>query len=652
MSPGDSQRLAELIDSVADGTSIDWDAIEGAATDQGERRLLSMLRMVAGVAEVHRSDAPPDEAKPVATVVAQPAALTPTAAGPCGHWGHFQLLRKLGEGSFGEVYHARDTWLDHSVAVKLLKPPLVDRARFLHEARTLARIRHSNVVAIHGADQHEGRLGFWMEFIDGHTLADVVEHEGVRSASEAALIGQHLCQAMAAVHAANIVHRDIKAQNVIRQSGTGRIVLMDFGAGEAMDAERAGRRPKGTPLYLAPELFDGRVATRETDIYALGILLFNLVTSSYPVYGANVEELIRAHRRNARHHLGDMRPDLPDGFVRVVETMLAVDPAQRYHSASAARKALEEVVAPPESRPAPVPIPQPRWMNRISNGAIGIGLAVVVASVLGFASTSAYNLTFRRSGFTGESPWRWWFALGLQVLVSPIIRIALYTIGAMLVVAAARVFSRLVPSVGRAASRTRTACGQFLKERELDDPSLLLQITAGLGALAFAALALYRWNDATIFAMYIDDAPAERFVALEPDNAPLYDVFSRMVELLLFTYGLAAYVVYSHAKRIGTRIPQVTTMYVLAVPALALLLMRALPYRIVYQNESERVDYGDMRCYDIGRRPGMIKLFCPDESPPRNKDVDDTDPALHDRRISESVFTPRDQARVFATTPP
>ena len=222
----------------------------------------------------------------------------------------------------------------------------------------------------------------------------------------------------------------------------------------------------------------------------------------------------------------------------------------------------------------------------------------------------------------------------------------------MLIFAAGRVLCRLFPSVGGAASRTRTACGQFLEQRELDDPSLLLQIVAGFGALAFAALAFYRWNDATIFAMFIDDAPAERFVPLQPDNAPLYDFFSRMVELLLFTYGLAAYVVYSHARRIGARIPQVTTMYVLAVPALALLLMRALPYRIVYQNESERVDYGDMRCYDIGRRPGMIKLFCPEESPPRNKDVEDADPALHDRHISESVFTPRDQARVFATTPP
>src|SRR6267142_1138924 len=451
MSQGDSQRLAELIDSVADGTSIDWGAADAAAMNDEERRLLRMLRVVAGIAEVHRSDAPTAEAKPPAAPLPKHPALTPTADGSLGHWGHFQLLRKLGEGAFGEVYHARDTWLDHSVAVKLLKAPLVDRARFLHEARTLARIRHANVVAIHGADEHDGRLGFWMEFIDGHTLAQVVDREGVRSASEAALIGQHLCQAIAAVHAGNILHRDIKAQNVIRQSGTGRIVLMDFGAGEAMDAERAGHRPRGTPLYLAPELFDGSAATKETDIYALGVLLFNLVTSSYPVYGGTVDELVRAHRRNARHHLGDMRPDLPDDFVRVVETMLAVDPAQRHHSATEARKALEQVVAPPQPVQPPVPTPQAMdWSQVATKWTIGIGFVTVAASIIGFVSTAAYNLTFRRYGFAQEQRLRWWFGLGLQAMVSPAIRIALYATSAMFVVAAARVFCRLCPPVGRA----------------------------------------------------------------------------------------------------------------------------------------------------------------------------------------------------------
>ncbi len=89
-------------------------------------------------------------------------------------------------------------------------------------------------------------------------------------------------------------------------------------------------------------------------------------------------------------------------------------------------------------------------------------------------------------------------------------------------------------------------------------------------------------------------------------------------------------------------------MYVVAVPVVALLLMRAVPYRVVYQNAFERVDYGTMRCYDLGRRQGMVRLFCPDEPPPRIRDKPVTDPALHDRNISESVFTTKGDAKVFA----
>src|SRR6185295_18908476 len=133
---------------------------------------------------------------------------------------------------FGKVYRARDT-LGRDVALKLFsesQAPAIKDDRIRHEARVLASIRHHNIVDIYRADWFDGRFGLSMELIQGRTLADELRARGVFSAEEATLIGLDLCRALAAVHDAGLVHRDVKARNVMREVG-GRIVLMDFGAG-------------------------------------------------------------------------------------------------------------------------------------------------------------------------------------------------------------------------------------------------------------------------------------------------------------------------------------------------------------------------------------------------------------------------------------
>ena len=172
---------------------------------------------------------------------------------------------------------------------------------------------------------------------------------GALDPREAALVGVDLCRAVAAVHKAGLVHRDIKAHNVMRD-GSGRIVLMDFGAGE-IRRERSGAGPAGTPLYLAPELFDGTPATIASDIYSTGVLLFHLVTARYPVEGTTVESIVAAHARRERHHLAGLRADLPDSFSSIVERALERDPARRYRSCDEMQRDLVEVVqqlGPPE----------------------------------------------------------------------------------------------------------------------------------------------------------------------------------------------------------------------------------------------------------------------------------------------------------------
>ena len=278
---------------------------------------------------------------------------------PGGEWGNFTLSRRIGEGSSGEVYLAHDSWLGHDIALKILRAKVAVKAKMLHEARMLVRVRHSHVVTVHGADVHDGRLGFWMDFVDGLTLKEVIQRGGPRSAGEASAWGQDLCRALAAVHSAGIVHRDVKAQNVMRQTQDGRLILMDFGAGEPPDgpARSAGA---GAPQYLAPELLDGGVASRSSDIYALGVLLFHVVSMRFPHEGETREELVEAHARGRRVRLEDVRPDLPASFVDVVERAINRNPALRYASAGemlAALRACSDTgpleVTPPEPLQVP-----------------------------------------------------------------------------------------------------------------------------------------------------------------------------------------------------------------------------------------------------------------------------------------------------------
>ena len=198
----------------------------------------------------------------------------------------------------------------------------------IDEGRLLARVRHPNVVTVHGADRIDGRVGLWMEFVRGRTLEDVLGDQGPFGAEEATLIGLDLCRALSAVHAAGLMHRDVKAQNVMREAG-GRIVLMDFGTGRDDLSDRPAD-VAGTPLYVAPEVLGGAPATAESDIYSVGVLLFHLVTGAYPVKGRTVAEIREAHGQRRRAWLRDARPDLPDTFVQAVERALDVDPDKRY----------------------------------------------------------------------------------------------------------------------------------------------------------------------------------------------------------------------------------------------------------------------------------------------------------------------------------
>jgi RNA polymerase sigma factor (sigma-70 family) len=254
-------------------------------------------------------------------------------------WGSFRLLERIGRGSFGEVFRAHGSRARAEVALKLFRPsPPRTTESVLAEARRLARIRHPNVLRVLGADEHEGRAGMWSELLTGRTLEDLASSEGRPGPRDATVIGIEVCRALAAVHAAGLIHGDVKAANVMR-AACGRIVLMDFGSAAASAGVIASA---GTPIAMAPERLEGGPLTRSTDLYALGVLLYHLVTGRYPVEAKSIEALRCAHRAADIVPLHDRRAGLPMSFLRVVARALSPRPEDRYSSAGEMERALAE----------------------------------------------------------------------------------------------------------------------------------------------------------------------------------------------------------------------------------------------------------------------------------------------------------------------
>ncbi|HUK64322.1 MAG TPA: serine/threonine-protein kinase, partial [Dongiaceae bacterium] len=286
-------------------------------------------------------------------------------------WGSLRVRGRLGEGSFGEVFAAWDPALQREVALKLRRAE-AGTLLWLDEARALARVRHPNVLVVHGADLRDGRAGIWSERVRGRTLEEELEAVGPLPIREATRIARDVASALEAVHRTGLVHGDVTTRNVMLEdaaSETGggadapprRVVLMDFGT--ASDEATPSRL--GTPYAAAPEQLGGGRATPATDVYALGVLLFRMLTGRYPIEASDLAELRDRHAGGKRHTLGELRRGVPNAVARIVDRAMGPDPASRYSSAATMRDALARALG--EFVP-PVPI----WT-------VGVGIVAAVA---------------------------------------------------------------------------------------------------------------------------------------------------------------------------------------------------------------------------------------------------------------------------------
>ena len=318
--------LDEVADAILDGTPIDWADVDSRA-EPATRGLIDELRALAALRSPGRTSDPAGRAQP-------------------DSWGHLRVLECIGRGAFGEVYRAWETRLDREVALKLLRPSGCDDTSppsVIEEGRLLARVRHPNVVTIHGAERIDGRIGLWMELVKGRTLEQALRDDRRFTEREVTRIGVELCGAVSAVHAAGLLHRDIKAQNVM-VAEDGRLVLMDFGTGlELRGAPEMS--VAGTPLYLSPEVLAGGPATVQSDVYSIGVLLYHLLTNAFPVQARDLADLRRAHAAGQRSSLLAARGDVSRRVARVIERALDPEPDRRHRSAESLRASLSAVNA-------------------------------------------------------------------------------------------------------------------------------------------------------------------------------------------------------------------------------------------------------------------------------------------------------------------
>jgi serine/threonine-protein kinase len=312
------------------------------------------LRLVARVSALHRTLVFPGNEAALSSSVLR----STIPAGPddptesFARWGHLRVLARIGSGTSGDVYRAWDTRLDREVALKLLPSRSAatrQTTSIIEEGRLLARVHHPNVVTIYGAEQIGDQVGLWMELVRGETLEQIVAQNKTFGSSDVVTMGVALAHAIAAVHGAGLIHRDIKAHNVML-ADDGRVVLMDFGSGREL-GNVTDKGPVGTPLYMAPELLRDDRATVQSDIYSLGVLLYYVLTATYPVRGRNLSDLRLAHEHGERTDLKAERADVTPELARIIGRAIEPEPARRYQSASELAADLATIELRPEATP-------------------------------------------------------------------------------------------------------------------------------------------------------------------------------------------------------------------------------------------------------------------------------------------------------------
>jgi eukaryotic-like serine/threonine-protein kinase len=312
-------------------------------------RLLDSERRASAAA---KAQPPAPAAQPPLDTVAQPPRPPPDLSQPqVERLGRYSLLREIGRGAMGVVYLGRDSAIQREVAIKVIplnsectEAELAEaRMRFFREAETAGRLNHPNIVTIYDVGEERGLAYIAMEYLKGKHLSDHTTSSRLLDAQKVLDLVGRTADALGFAHKQQVVHRDIKPANLMYEPGTDTLKITDFGIARitGLGNTRTGI-VLGTPSFMSPEQLEGQTVTGRSDLFSLGVSLFQLLTGQLPFQADTMTGLMQQIAESPHPPLRAMRPDLPAYVSAIIDRALAKDPAARFENGAQMAAALEE----------------------------------------------------------------------------------------------------------------------------------------------------------------------------------------------------------------------------------------------------------------------------------------------------------------------